>query len=161
MSTKPNPITPLSDVEPVGAQVQLLVQLLKLSSLINRPMQQGVANANGLGLNEVKVIVCLGGEGALAGHELAEILAMTTMNASRALTALLERGWVEPEADPANRRRKPYKLSEAGWAGYRAMTPDVSMVAAKVFESLSKSESAAFARIIDKIIARVEMWPAA
>ncbi|HSI20071.1 MAG TPA: MarR family winged helix-turn-helix transcriptional regulator [Sphingomonas sp.] len=161
MSTKPSPITPLSDVEPVGAQVQLLVQLLKLSSLINRPMQQGVANANGLGLNEVKVIVCLGGEGALAGHELAEILAMTTMNASRALTALLERGWVEPEADPANRRRKPYKLSEAGWAGYRAMTPDVSMVAAKVFESLSKSESAAFARIIDKIIARVEMWPAA
>ena len=161
MQAKPSPTLPLSDVEPIGGQVQLLVQLLKLSSLISRPMQEGVASANGLGLNEVKVIVCLGGEGALAGHELAETLAMTTMNASRALNALLERDWVEPEADPANRRRKPYKLSEAGWAGYRAMTPDVSMVAARVLGSLTKGETTAFARIIDKIIGRVEAWPEA
>ena len=159
MPAKPSPIMAVSDVEPIEARVQLLVQLLKLSSLISRPMQEGVASANGLGLNEVKVIVCLGGEGALAGHELAEILAMTTMNASRALNALVERGWVEPEADPTNRRRKPYKLSALGWAGYRAMTPDVSTVAGQVLGNLTKSETAAFARIIDKIIGSVEAWP--
>jgi DNA-binding MarR family transcriptional regulator len=159
MPAKPKPIEPASEVEPIGAQVQLLVQLLKLASLISRPMQDGVANPNDLGLNEVKVIVCLGGEGALAGHELADRLAMTTMNASRALNALLERGWVEPEADPANRRRKPFKLSAAGWAGYRAMTPDVGAVAARVFDTLSKSEAIAFARIMDKVIGQVEAWP--
>jgi DNA-binding MarR family transcriptional regulator len=159
MPPKPSPIESSSDVEPNGAQVLLLIQLLKLSSLINRPMQEAVASANALGLNEVKVIVCLGGEGALAGHELADKLAMTTMNASRALTALADRGWVEAEADPGNRRRKPFRLSTAGWAGYRAMTPDVSTVAARVLGTLTKRETASFAKVIDKIIGRVEAWP--
>jgi len=159
MSTKPNSAEPVSNVEPIGAQVELLVQLLKLSSLINRPMQEAVANPKELGLGEVKAIICLGGEGALAGHELAEILGMTTMNASRALAALLERGWVEPVADPANRRRKPFRLSADGWAGYRAMTRDVSGVAANVLGTLTKAETTSFARIIDKIIGRVEAWP--
>ena len=159
MQAKPNPTISPSAVEPIGGQVQLLVQLLKLSSLINRPMQEAVASPNGLSLNEVKVIVCLGGEGSLAGHELAEILAMTTMNASRALTALLERGWVEQEVDPTNRRRKPFRLSEQGWVGYRAMTPDVSTVAVDVLSVLTKGETAAFAKIIDKVIRQVEAWP--
>jgi len=139
-----------------SARVQLLTQLLKLASLISGPMQNGVAGPSDIGLNEVKIIFCLGGEGALAGHELSDLLAMTTMNASRALTALLARGWIEPVTDPANRRRKPYRLSEAGWDGYRAMTPDIGKVAAHVFATLSKSETAAFARIMDKIVARIE-----
>ncbi len=158
MLPKPAPVEPTSE-ESIGVQVQLLVQLLKLSSLINRPMQQAVASPNGLGLNEVKVIVCLGGEGSLAGHELAEILAMTTMNASRALTALLQRGWVEQEIDPANLRRKPFRLSEDGWDGYAAMAPDISTVAAEALRVLTKRETAAFAKIIDKIIRQVEAWP--
>jgi DNA-binding MarR family transcriptional regulator len=144
----------------VNGQVQLLTQLLKLASLISGPMQDGVAVPSAIGLNEVKIIVCLGGEGALAGHDLSEKLAMTTMNVSRALNALLERGWIEPVIDPANRRRKPYKLSDAGWGGYRAMTPDVGRVAAQVFATLSKSETTAFARIMNKIIERIEDRPA-
>ncbi len=157
MLPKPDLVEPTSD-QPTGVQVQLLVQLLKLSSLISRPMQEAVASPNGLGLNEVKVIVCLGGEGSLAGHELAEMLAMTTMNASRTLTALLQRGWVEQEIDPANRRRKPFRLSDEGWAGYRAMAPDISTVATQVLGVLAKRETAAFTKIIDKVIRQVEAW---
>jgi DNA-binding MarR family transcriptional regulator len=143
----------------VNGQVRLLTELLKLASLISGPMQDGVAGPSAIGLNEVKIIVCLGGEGALAGHDLSEKLAMTTMNVSRALNALLERGWIEPVIDPANRRRKPYKLSDAGWGGYRAMTPDVGRVAAQVFATLSKSETTAFARIMNKIIECIEDRP--
>jgi DNA-binding MarR family transcriptional regulator len=70
-----------------AANVELLVQLLKLSSLINRPMEDGVAEVKGIALNELKIMMCLGGEGALAGHDITEIMAISPMNVSRALSS--------------------------------------------------------------------------
>jgi DNA-binding MarR family transcriptional regulator len=72
-----------------GKEVELLVQLLKLSSFINGPMQDGVASPNNLALNELKITLCLGGEGALAGHDIADIMGIAPMNVSRSLSSLL------------------------------------------------------------------------
>lgn len=147
-----------NDVEPIGSPVQLLVQLLKLSSLISGPMQDGVAEPNDLAANELKIMMCLGGEGALAGHDISEIMAIPAMNVSRALASLLERGWIEPVADPANRRRKPVQLSQAGWTAHRALTPDVASVADYLLGTLSANERAILAKVTDKVIDRMTDW---
>ena len=94
-------------------QVSFLVELLKLASLINGPMQDGVAAPNKLSLNELKIVLCLSGEGVLAGHAIAELLGMAPMNVSRALASLRKRGWIEAVSDPTSKRRKPYQLSDA------------------------------------------------
>jgi DNA-binding MarR family transcriptional regulator len=138
--------------------VQLFVQLLKLSSLISGPMQDGVAGPNKVGLNEIKIMMCLGGEGALAGHDITEIMAIPPMNVSRALGAMAQRGWVEPVADVENRRRKPFQLSAAGWAAHNAMTPDIAAVADYVLGSLSAGEQAALSKTAFKIIDRMADW---
>jgi DNA-binding MarR family transcriptional regulator len=138
--------------------VDHLVQLLKLSSLINGPMQDGVADPGQISLNELKIMMCLGGEGALAGHDITEIMAIPPMNVSRALANLRQRGWIEPVVDGANRRRKPVQLSAAGWNAYAAMLPDVAGVSDYLLSALTQSELKSFANAVGKIIARLEDW---
>lgn len=141
-----------------GKQIELLVQLLKLSSFINGPMQDGVASPNNLALNELKITLCLGGEGALAGHDIADIMGIAPMNVSRSLSSLLERGWIEPDDDPSSRRRKPFQLSALGWESHRAMLPDLSGVAVYLLGKLSVKETATLLSISEKIVDRMADW---
>lgn len=143
-----------------GPYVDQLVQLLKLASMISRPMQDGVAAPNQVSVNELSIMMCLGGEGELAGHDISDKMAIPPMNVSRSLASLLERGWIEPASDLSNRRRKPVRLSAAGWEAYAAMTPDTAKVAAHLLGALNARERDALARIVDKIIDQVEAWPA-
>jgi DNA-binding MarR family transcriptional regulator len=145
-------------VEAAGKQIELLVQLLKLSSFINGPMQDGVASPNNLAPNELKIALCLGGEGALAGHDIAEIMGITPMNVSRSLSSLLERGWIEPVEDPSSRRRKPFQLSPLGWESHRSMLPDLGDVATYLLGRLNAKECAALHTISEKIIDRMAEW---
>lgn len=144
--------------DPAHSPVLLLVQLLKLSSLISGPMQDGVANANDVALNELKIMMCLGGEGALAGHDISEIMAIPPMNVSRALSALLARDWIEPVVDHENRRRKPVQLSVAGKAAHLNMMPDVAAVADYLLGTLTANERSTMERASNKVIGRMADW---
>jgi DNA-binding MarR family transcriptional regulator len=138
--------------------VDLFVQLLKLSSMISGPMQDGVAAPNDVALNEIKILMCLGGEGALAGHDIADIMAIPPMNISRALASLFERGWIEPVIDTTNRRRKPVQLSTSGWEAHQEMTPDIGAVADYLLGTLSVAERASMGRSVHKIVDRMADW---
>jgi DNA-binding MarR family transcriptional regulator len=138
--------------------VQLFVQLLKLSSLISGPMQDGVAAPNKMGLNEIKIMMCLGGEGALAGHDITDIMAIPQMNVSRALAVMAERGWIERTTDIRDHRRKPVQLSVKGWEAHDMMTPDIEAVSGYVLGKLTPSERAALSKTVFKIIDRMADW---
>lgn len=146
-------------VDMPGPHVDQLVQLLKLASMISRPMLEGVASPNALSVNELSILMCLGGEGELAGHDISEKMAIPPMNVSRSLASLLERGWIEPATDTSNRRRKPVRLSAAGWEAYAAMTPEIATVASQLLGSLTARDRASLTRSVEKIIDRVERWP--
>jgi DNA-binding MarR family transcriptional regulator len=157
MTAPDRELSPPKDL-PFGSPVPLLIQLLKLSSLVTTPMQDGVADPNGVSINELKIMMALGGEGAMAGHDIAEIMAIPPMNVSRALSSLQDRGWIEAVADPANRRRKPVQLSGDGRAAFGAMTPDVAAVAGYLLGTLSSDERATMARLSDKVTSRLADW---
>lgn len=140
------------------AEVDLLVSILRLCSVINRPMQDGVADPEGLTLNELRALMSIGGEGELAGHELTELIGMPAMNASRALLSLEQRGWIEVAPDPDNRRRKPYRISAAGLAAYGAMMPEIAEVAAFLLKGLDAREMERFGRTAHKIMRRIDQW---
>lgn len=136
-----------------------LIQLLKLATMISRPMQDAVASPNGISMNELKIMMCLGGEGPCAGHDLTSLMGIPPMNVSRALASLAERGWVEPAVDPANRRRKPVRLSARGVAAQEAMTADIGDVAHLLLGSLNERDRAALERIVGVLIGRMQRWP--
>lgn len=144
--------------EATGQNVKLLIELLKLASIISRPMKEAVADPHGLSTSELRVLMCLAGEGPLAGQDISKIMSIPPMNVSRALAVLDLRGWTEQAPDQGNRRRRPVQLSKAGWKAYRAMIPDVQLVARRLFASLEREERQHLAHIFNRLIAQVEAW---
>lgn len=145
---------PWADDSPAG----VLSDLLKLASLINAPMREGVADPAGLSRTELQILLGLAGEGALAGHDLSEVMGITPMNVSRALAALAGQGLVEPDSDHAGRRRKPVRLSAAGKARVDRLASDMDTVASELLAGLSASERASLQRFARKVIARMRDW---
>lgn len=141
-----------------GLEMQLLVRLLKLGSFINTPMKEGVCDPAGISATEMKVVMALAGEGALAGHDLVEIMGVPPMNVSRALAGLRERGWIEDAVDPDNRRRKPVRLSHEGLAACDRMAPDLSAVANALLGKLTPRQKRDFAALSDVIITHMAEW---
>jgi DNA-binding MarR family transcriptional regulator len=135
-----------------------LIRLLKLGSFINGPMKDGVCDPSGVSQIELKVMMALSGEGDLAGHDLVEIMGLPAMNVSRALTALKERGWIEEVGDPANRRRRPVRLSKAGVTAYEQIVPSIEAVAEALLGSLTPRQQRDFATLSDKIIIAMIEW---
>jgi DNA-binding MarR family transcriptional regulator len=117
-----------------------------------------VVEPNGVSQIEVKVLIALAGEGALAGHDLVEIMGLPAMNVSRALASLKTRGWIESAVDPENRRRKPVRLTEGGWREYRLLEPGIALLAEALVGHLTQRQLDEFAKISDSIIERMTGW---
>ena len=139
-------------------ELALLIRLLKIGSLINAPMKEGVCDAAGVSQIEVKVLMALAGEGALAGHDLVNIMGVPAMNVSRAIAALKDRGWVEDACDPDNRRRKPVRLTAAGENVYIGLGPALESVAGALLGGLTAPQQRHFAQAADKVIAAMSDW---
>ena len=138
--------------------VSTLIALLKVATLIHRPMRDGVAEPLGLGANELRILMALGGEGALAGYELSDLIGMAPMNVSRALDSLHRMGLVEQVADTRNRRRKPHRLSDAGWKTFAATEARIAFVADFLFEGLSQKKRARLGELLDALDRRIGEW---
>lgn len=150
------PIAPSADSQ--DDTFELLIRLLKLGSFINAPMKEGVCDPSGISQIELKVLMALAGEGALAGHDLVEIMGVPAMNVSRALMTLRERGWIEDALDPDNRRRKPVRLSAAGEAAYATTLPAAQQVAADLLSGLTARQRRDFAALADRVIGNMTQW---
>ena len=144
----------LEDQSPVA----LLIRLLKLGSLVNAPMKEGVCDSGGITQIELKVMMALAGEGALAGHDLVGIMGVPAMNVSRAIATLRDRGWIEDAADPGNRRRRPVRLSAAGVEKYASLAPSLDTVAEALLGTLNAAQRRQFAANADKLIAAMSDW---
>jgi DNA-binding MarR family transcriptional regulator len=138
--------------------VALLIDLLKVATRIARPMRDDVADPEDVSVTELRIILALGGEGDLAGHDLAELMAMQPMNVSRALGTLLDLGLVEQVDNSENKRRKPYRLSKSGQAKFASMTQRMAHVSEFVFEALNKDEMKRIGPILAKLDQHLCEW---
>ncbi len=147
-----------NDTPVIDGDVALLVDLLKLATFIGTPMREGVAEPLGLTSTDLRIVLALGGEGELAGHDLSEIMGVPPMNVSRAITSLMQRGLVEPGKDRTNRRRKPVRLSDAGKQVFAQTIPAMDMVGADLFKGVSARDREAFRRVAASVLLRIGRW---
>lgn len=159
---QPDQPTPPSALEGiiVESEVALLIDLLKLGTFIGGPMREGVADPMGLSTTDLRIVLALGGEGELAGHELCEIMGVAPMNVSRAIAGLMERGLVEPGLDQSNRRRKPVRLSVDGERLFAETIPAMTSVGADLFKGVPQRDREAFQRVAGTVLARISRWSA-
>ncbi|MGV3512958.1 MAG: MarR family winged helix-turn-helix transcriptional regulator [Novosphingobium sp.] len=153
------PVEPLADTAAqIEGEVALLVDLLKLGTFIGTPMREGVADPLGLTTTDLRIVLALGGEGELAGHDLSEIMGVPPMNVSRAIAALTQRGLVEPGSNRRNRRRKPVRLTSAGEALFAQTIPAMAHVGADLFKGVPARDREAFRRVAASVLMRIGRW---
>ncbi|MBA4354172.1 MAG: hypothetical protein C0409_05720 [Novosphingobium sp.] len=157
-----NPSSATSALEIMAAEseVSLLVDLLKLGTFIGGPMREGVADPMGMTTTDLRIVLALGGEGELAGHELSDIMGVAPMNVSRAITGLMDRGLVEPGLDRSNRRRKPVRLTEDGKRLFAETIPAMAAVGADLFKGVPQRDRDAFRRVAATVLGRIGRWSA-
>lgn len=155
--TPPKSTPTLADIT-IDGDVALLIDLLKLATFIAAPMREGVANPMDMTSTDLRIVLALGGEGELAGHELSEIMGVAPMNVSRALASLIDRNLVEPSLDEANRRRKPVRLTEDGQALFARTLPAMAKVSADLFKGVSLRDREAFRRTAATVLTRIGRW---
>lgn len=139
-------------------EIELLVAMLRFSSIISRPMRDGVADPAGFSSNELRILMALSGEGESAGHDLAELMGMHAMNVSRALSSLHAMGLVEAARNSKNRRRKPYRISRRGASAHVALQPRIAQIARFLFGALKPAERQALRKILGKLDRQVMAW---
>jgi DNA-binding MarR family transcriptional regulator len=139
-------------------EIALLVAMLRFSSIISRPMRDGVADPAGFSSNELRILMALSGEGESAGHDLAELMGMHAMNVSRALSSLHHMGLVEAAKNSKNRRRKPYRISTRGAAAHVALEPRIARIASFLFGALTQAERRSLRKILGKLDRQVLAW---
>lgn len=149
---------PRNAMDGVDEDAALLVDLLKLATFVANPMRIGVAEPLDLAPTDLRIILALGGEGELAGHELSEIMGVPPMNVSRALVALHHKGLVEPGEDVRNRRRKPFRLSKDGQAMFDRSVPAMAEVSRTLFADFNSRDRATFRRAAARLLARMNQW---
>lgn len=152
MSEKVKPISSL------GSEIQLLISILKCSSLISMPMVEEVSEPNDLTRHELKVLVCMSGEGTMTGQEISQVMSMPAMNVSRALSSLHEKGWIELVDDASNRRRRPFRISAKGWRNYNGMLPCFRSVSSQLFASMNKKDRAELQRLMNLVNDQLDNW---
>jgi DNA-binding MarR family transcriptional regulator len=139
-------------------QIELLVHMLRFSSIISRPMRDGVADPAGFSSNELRILMALSGEGESAGHDLAELMGMHAMNVSRALSSLHAMGLVEAAKNSKNRRRKPYRISTRGASAHLALQRRIAQIASFLLGALTLRERNTLRRILTKLDRQVLAW---
>jgi DNA-binding MarR family transcriptional regulator len=135
----------------VSPALGLQIEFLKLATLITRPMRDIVAAPNGLSIDDIKIMLCLGDRGALTGREISDLVALSTMAASRSIAHLDEMGWLTRYAEEHDKRRRPVALSEAGLNAYRSIMPSIGTVADQVFGGFSQLELIALASALERM----------
>lgn len=139
------------DGTPMSPTLALQVEFLKLATLITRPMREIVAVPNGLSIDDIKIMLCLGDQGALTGREISDLVALSTMAASRSIAHLDELGWLIRREETRDKRRRPVALSEKGLKAHRSILASISKVADMVFGGFSQLEQFALATALERI----------
>ncbi len=147
-----------SDPKDIPGDLELLVRVLKLASLVNTPMKESVCDPARLGLPDLRVMMALSEEARLAGHELVEITGLPAMAVSRAISALKNRGWVVNARDLENKRRRPVRLSAKGRSAFVRLEPKIDDVAGTLFATLKKRQRRSLAKTSDAIVEEIAYW---
>jgi DNA-binding MarR family transcriptional regulator len=130
----------------------------RLSVLANR-MTRAVAGVYARRFNvsapEWRTLAVLGRFGAMTANNVVERTAMDKVRVSRAVTRLLELGYITRRTDPLDRRRAILDLTASGHNVYRQIVPRALAVERELLQALDPEERAAFEAAISKLENRV------
>jgi len=141
-------------------RVVLTRDMYALASFLMRTANVGTFNAIAeldLSFTQLKALCALETDGEERSVKaLAESMQVSLPAMSRAVDGLFERGFVEREEDPADRRMKRVRLTDAGRTVPRALNEARLSALAELMSSLEDAEAEALERALGLILERRE-----
>ena len=137
------------------AEMQAWEPLLRVVQLLPQALDKQLREQAGVNHTHYMLLAHLSGEPEqrLPLSELARQGAMSQSRASHAVTGLQQRGWVERQACPTDRRVQYIVLTEDGWALLRRTAPGhVAEARRTVIDQLDATDLADLRRIACKIL---------
>ncbi|MFV0372624.1 MarR family winged helix-turn-helix transcriptional regulator [Microbacterium sp.] len=112
-----------------------------------------------LSLTETLLLHHVDHEGPRSQQELADLVRVDKSTASRLVASLVERGAVERDRDPGNRRVVMVTITEQGRRLHRDMAQALSQRTCGVFDAMSDQDRAALATGLEALLAALRTAP--
>lgn len=133
-------------------------QLATLTQSIMRSVASLFEGRYGISLPEWKVLAIIRDKPGLSAVAVARLAQMDTVAVSRAVTKLLDRGWVLRELDSEDRRRSVLDVSAEGRELHDQIAPLASKLEASLLEELSEEEQRVFAKAIRVLHSKAKLF---
>lgn len=128
-----------------------------LASTVSESLASLYSARYGFGIPEWRVLATLGQFGRMTARDIGAHSRMHKTTVSRAVTALVGRGYVKREANRADMREAFLSLRPKGRAVYDDLVPTATSFAERVVAGLSSEDRAALERIVDHLAHRAEI----
>nr|WP_239535697.1 MarR family transcriptional regulator [Dyella kyungheensis] len=122
-----------------------------LSNAVSQAIADDYQRRFDLSMTEWRVMAVLARFDGLSAREVAERTLMDKVAVSRALSKLVETGWVTRAIHDGDKRRSVLGLSEAGWAIHEVVAPMAREHERNLLSKLDDEERSWLVRILDKL----------
>ena len=139
------------DHAPLELEHFLPYRLSILSNAVSQAIADDYQRRFDLSMTEWRVMAVLARFDGLSAHEVAERTLMDKVAVSRALSKLVETGWVTRAIHDGDKRRSVLGLSEAGWAIHEVVAPMAREHERNLLSKLDDEERSWLVRILDKL----------
>jgi DNA-binding MarR family transcriptional regulator len=123
----------------------------RLNTLIHREVTTRYLEPAGLAHPEWRVLARLASRSSLEMRELTKVSLMDKAAISRAVDALLEKGYAERHADPANAKRRIVAITPAGRRVMRKVLPQAHREQARLLRLLDENERVVLEAVMAKL----------
>lgn len=123
----------------------------RLNTLIHREVTMRYLEPAGLAHPEWRVLARLASRSSLEMRELTRVSLMDKAAISRAVDSLIDKGYAERHADPANAKRRIVAITPAGRRVMRKVLPQAHRAQAALLLQLDENERVMFEAVMAKL----------
>ena len=129
-----------------------------LTNFWREPLLRKMERDTGLIRPELTVLMCLSFRDDLYARDICEITEQPSNTVSRAVTSLVEKGYVIRTRDTIDTRRQVLNITSAGRAVHDDLMAGFARAEAKMLETLTAEECSALTALLDKLARDVNRW---
>ena len=129
-------------------------RLVVLATTVSETLATLYSQRYGITIPEWRVLATLGQFGRMTARDVGAHARLHKTTVSRAVTTLVERGWLKREPNRADAREVFLSLKPRGRAVYEDLAPTALAFAARLVEDLAPDDLAALDRILDGLGAK-------
>ncbi|MDE2405218.1 MAG: MarR family transcriptional regulator [Sphingomonadales bacterium] len=130
-------------------------RLVVTATLVSEAVARAYADLFGLTIPEWRVIAITAEEAPVTQAGIGAVSRMDKVTVSRAAIALVERGLIERQPNPEDKRSHLLALSDAGRAMYEAIAPKALAIEAAIFGQFTPAELETLRGLLARIDATV------